>query len=115
MSNMAKLTVNPAPVAPAITQQPSNQTVNVGQKATFSVVATGTAPLSYQWQKNSAAIAGANSTSYTTPATVAGDNGAQFRVMVRNPAGNITSNMAMLTVNVPPGTPLWINNGQTRF
>jgi Ig-like domain-containing protein/immunoglobulin I-set domain protein len=104
-SNMAKLTVNPAPVAPAITQQPSNQTVNVGQKATFSVVATGTAPLSYQWQKNSAAIAGANSASYTTPATTAADNGAQFRVMVSNSAGNITSNMAKLTVNVPPTAP----------
>jgi hypothetical protein len=105
MSGMAKLTVTPAPVAPSITLQPANQTVNVGQTATFTVTATGTAPLTYQWQKNSIAIAGATSASYTTPATAAGDNGAQFRVVVSNSAGNATSNMAKLTVNVPPVAP----------
>jgi hypothetical protein len=105
MSGMAKLTVTPAPVGPSITLQPANQTVNVGQTATFTVTATGTAPLTYQWQKNSIAIAGATSASYTTPATAAGDNGAQFRVVVSNSAGNATSNMAKLTVNVPPVAP----------
>src|SRR6266581_9133408 len=39
-------------VAPYITTQPANQTVTAGQTASFSVVASGTAPLNYQWQKN---------------------------------------------------------------
>src|ERR1700758_5830485 len=51
---------------PSITTQPANQTVMAGQTATFTIVATGTAPLTYQWQKNGANIAGATSSSYTT-------------------------------------------------
>src|SRR2546421_9918059 len=49
----------PNPVAPAITTQPASQMVSVGQTATFTVAATGTAPLRYQWQKNGTAIGGA--------------------------------------------------------
>jgi hypothetical protein len=98
-SNSATLTVDPAPVGPSITTQPANQTVTVGLTATFSVVAAGTAPLMYQWQKNNANISGATAASYTTPATVSGDNGATFRVMVTNPVTSITSNSAILTVN----------------
>jgi hypothetical protein len=98
-SNAATLTVNAAPVAPAITAQPASQTVTAGQTATFAVVASGTAPLGYQWQKNGAAISGATSTSYTTPATTSSDNGAQFTVVVSNAAGSVTSNVATLTVN----------------
>jgi putative pyrroloquinoline-quinone binding quinoprotein len=85
--------------APAITTQPAVQVVNAGQTATFSVVAAGTAPLSYQWQKNLANISGANALSYTTPVTTAGDNGAAFRVVVSNSVGTATSNSATLTVN----------------
>ena len=98
-STMATLTVNAAAVAATITTQPANQTVTVGQTATFSVTATGTAPLSYQWQKNSANIGGATASTYTTPATVAADNGAKFDVVVSNTAGSQTSTMATLTVN----------------
>ncbi|HKN75462.1 MAG TPA: hypothetical protein VJW94_09820 [Candidatus Acidoferrum sp.] len=98
-SAMATLTVNAAAVSPTITTQPANQSVNVGQTATFSVTATGTAPLSYQWQKNSANITGATAASYTTPATAATDNGAKFDVIVSNTAGTQTSTMATLTVN----------------
>ena len=101
-SNAAILTVNPAPVAPSITTQPASQTVTAGQTATFSVTASGTAPLSYQWRKNGTAISGATAASYTTPATPAADNGAQFSVVVTNSAGSVTSNAATLTVNVPP-------------
>jgi len=101
-SNQAILTVNSAPVAPTITTQPANQTVAAGQTATFSVVATGTAPLTYQWQKNGSAISGATATSYTTPVTTTADSGELFRVVVTNSAGNVTSNSATLTVN--PGT-----------
>jgi len=98
-SNPAMLTVTATPVGPSITTQPANQTVNAGQTATFSVVAAGTAPLTYQWQKNNSNIPSANSASYTTPATLSGDNGATFRVIVTNPVTSITSNSATLTVN----------------
>jgi hypothetical protein len=104
-SNTATLTVNAAPVAPTITTQPANQTVTAGQTATFSVVATGTAPLSYQWQKNGANIAGATSSSYTTPTTTSFDNGARFTVMVSNTVGSATSNAATLTVNAASVAP----------
>ena len=90
------------PVAgPSITAQPVSQTVTAGQTATFSVAATGTAPVSYQWQKNGTAISGANSSNYTTPATTSSDNGAKFTVVVSNSAGSVTSNAATLTVTAP--------------
>jgi hypothetical protein len=101
-SAQATLTVSSAPVAPTITTQPVNQTVSAGQTATFSVVASGTAPLTYQWQKNGSAITGATAASYTTPVTTTADSGELFRVVVSNSAGNVTSNSATLTVN--PGT-----------
>src|SRR5215831_10137758 len=88
------------PGAPSIMMQPQNASVIVGQTATFSVTANGTQPLSYQWQKNQANIAGATSANYTTPATVAGDNGTTFRVIVSNGMQpNATSNSATLTVS----------------
>ena len=101
-SNAAILTVTAAPVAPSITTQPVSRTVTAGQTATFSVIASGTSPLSYQWNKNSSAISGATSSTYTTPATTSSDNGAQFMVTITNSAGAITSNPATLTVNTPP-------------
>jgi len=85
-------------VAPAITAQPTNQRVVIGAKATFTVTATGTAPLSYQWQKGATSIAGATASSYTTPATMLADDGSSFQVIVSNSAGSVTSNSAMLTV-----------------
>ncbi len=99
-SSAATLTVS-SPSAPVITQQPSNQTVTVGQTATFSVAATGTAPLSYQWEKGTTPISGATAASYTTPATTSSDNGSQFKVVVSNSAGSITSSAATLTVSSP--------------
>ncbi|HEX2711997.1 MAG TPA: immunoglobulin domain-containing protein, partial [Candidatus Acidoferrales bacterium] len=54
---------NSTPVGPSIMTQPTSQTVPPGQTATFSVGATGTAPLSYQWRKNGVAISGATSSS----------------------------------------------------
>jgi hypothetical protein len=99
----ATLTVNTAPTAPAITSQPANQTVTVGQTATFAVIATGTAPLSYQWQKNGANIGGATAASYTTPATVSGDTASNFEVVVSNSVGSVTSSKATLIVNAASG------------
>ena len=101
-SNNATLTVTAANVAPAITTQPANQTVTVGQTATFSVLATGSGTLSYQWRRNGTNISGANASSYTTPNTTTADTGSSFSVMVSNSAGNMASNNAMLTVNTAP-------------
>ena len=94
-SNNATLTVR---TPPTITTQPADTTVRAGQKAKFSVTATGTAPLNYQWTKNGANITGATKASYTTPPTTAADNGALFAVIVSNLAGSVTSNNAILTV-----------------
>jgi len=101
-SNPATLTVTSAPVAPSIVTQPTNKSVTAGQPATFSVTATGTAPLAYQWKRNGGDISGANSASYTIPATTALDNGAQFTATVSNSVSSATSNTATLTVGVPP-------------
>jgi hypothetical protein len=89
------------PVAPTVSQ-PASITVPLGQTATFSVTATGTGTLTFQWFKNGTPIAGANSNSYTTPPTVAGDTGAVFTVIVSNSAGSVTSGPATLTVQLPP-------------
>jgi hypothetical protein len=97
-SQQAFLTVTAA-AAPAISTQPANQSVTAGQAATFSVVASGSPPLSYQWQLNGAAIAGATSSSYTTPAATDANSGQQFRVTISNSVGSITSINATLTIN----------------
>jgi O-glycosyl hydrolase len=88
--------------APTITTQPASATVTVGQTATFSVAASGTAPFTYQWSKNGAAISGATGSSYTTPATATADSGSTFSVVVTNSAGSATSSNATLTVNAAP-------------
>jgi parallel beta-helix repeat protein len=96
------------PVTPSITTQPASKTVTAGQTTTFSVAASGEAPLTYQWRKNGTSINGATSTTYSTPATAASDSGSQFSVVVSNSAGNVTSNAAILIVNAAPGAPLQI-------
>lgn len=103
LATSSNVTVGSAPIAPSITTQPANTTVLAGQTATFSVVANGTAPLTYQWQKNGANISGGNSSSCTTSAVTTSDNGATFRVIVTNSSGTTTSNNALLTVT--QGTP----------
>jgi hypothetical protein len=75
-SAIATLTVNPAPVPPSIITQPANVTVTEPAGAGFSVAATGTAPLGYQWRRNGVNVGGATSSSYTlTPTAAASDNG----------------------------------------
>jgi hypothetical protein len=85
---------------PTITQQPQNQTVNQGQTATFAVAAVGTAPLSYQWRFNGAAIAGATSPTFAIP-NAQPSNAGNYDVVVSNPFGSATSAVAVLTVQVP--------------
>ena len=101
VSTVATLTVN---TAPSITVPPSNQTVAVGETATFtvSVSVTGNLPLSYQWSKNSVSIAGATSQSYTTPVTAQTDSGEQFSVVVSNTLGSAPSTAATLTIIAAP-------------
>lgn len=85
------------PQAPAITQHPANVTVAAGQQATFTVAASGSQPLTYQWQRGTTNIAGATSPTLSFTATAA-DNGATFRAVVTNSAGTAISNAATLTV-----------------
>jgi hypothetical protein len=98
----ALLTVN---VPPAITSQPTGQTVVAGQSASFSVTATGTAPLSYQWRLNGTPIAGATVSSYTRNNAQPADAGS-YSVVITNVASSVTSSDAVLTVNVPPAITL---------
>ena len=90
--------------APYFISQPQNQTVAVGHTASFKVEVGGGQPLYYQWQKNEANIAGAQSLSFTTSNLSLTDSGAQYRVVVTNTSGRITSTVATLTVlnNQPP-------------
>lgn len=93
--------------APSITTNPANRTVSMGQSASFSVAASGTAPMTYQWQRNGANIANATSSTYTLQSTSASDNGATFRAVVSNSWGTATSTAATLTVlsnGAPTGT-----------
>jgi phosphatidylinositol-3-phosphatase len=99
---------------PSITTQPQSQTVTAPAAATFTVVAGGTSPLTYQWSENGKAITGAIAPSYTTPPTSAADNGAQFTVIVTNGAGSTTSVPVTLTVNpFPPSLSVTLGSGQS--
>lgn len=86
---------------PAISSHPANQSVLVGQPASFTVSATGTQPLSFQWQRNMVDIAGGTSQTFNIASTALSDNGAKFRCIVTNSAGSATSNEATLTVVTP--------------
>ena len=91
------------PTIPSITTQPANKTVAAGAKATFKVAASGTG-LSYQWQyKTSSSTwkdkSGATKASYTVTAKES-YNGIQYRCVVSNAAGSVTSSAAKLTVTV---------------
>jgi DNA-binding beta-propeller fold protein YncE len=95
------LVVEPGVVPPTIQTQPAAVAVSPGQSAAFSVVAQGTAPLSYQWFKNGAAINGATSATFSV-ANAQVENAANYSVRVTNAAGSTLSNNALLTVNTVP-------------
>lgn len=91
------------PTAPVITDEPDNQTIQSGATATLSVTATGTAPLSYQWYvgptgDTSNPIAGADQSSYTTPALVAATS---YWVRVTNAQGSDDSATATVSIAAP--------------
>jgi len=90
--------------APAITAQPVSQTVSASSNATFSVTATGTAPLSYQWRFNGTPIANATNATLAL-SNVQTNQAGSYSVVITNVAGTITSSVASLTVNqLTPGT-----------
>src|SRR5262249_10340370 len=114
LAQMVAFKVGGTTVAPpAITAQPTNVTVNAGTPATFSVVATGTGTLTYQWQKliggtwvnisssNTSPFIGATSPNFTINSPVASDAGSYW-VVVTNAGGNTVSSTVTLTVNVAP-------------
>src|SRR5580700_5417466 len=87
---------NPATAAPTIT---------VGQAATFSVTASGDAPMNYQWFMNGAA-AGTNSSAFSIAQTATGQTGAQIFVVVTNAGGSATSATVTLTVTAAATAPM---------
>jgi hypothetical protein len=103
-SGDASLTVND----PLITAQPANGTNFVGTTAIFSVSATGTAPLGYQWVRNGInCLADTNNVSGATGTTltltnVAPNDAGSYAVIVTNPAGTLASQSAILLVLAPP-------------
>src|SRR5262249_11127995 len=108
LSTTSSVTLNTTVTAPSITQQPTSQTVTTGQSATFSVTASGTGPLSYQWQKlvngTWTNISGATSPAFTISSAQA-SNAGQYEVVVSNSAGSVTSNSVSLTVNAAVTAP----------
>ena len=84
--------------APTLASQPESLTVLPGQPATFTVSATGTPSLRYQWQRNGTDLSGQTSASLTLASVQLTDSGARFRVRVSNDYGSVLSNEAILTV-----------------
>ena len=103
-SNAATLTVSATATAPSISTQPTSRTVTAGSTTTFSVVASGTAPLTYQWKLGGTNISGATSASYTI-ANVQSANAGSYTVTVTNSVGSVTSNAATLTVSATATAP----------
>lgn len=92
------------PATISITTQPAGVIATAGQLVTLRVVASGTAPLSYQWFKGGLSLAGATSDTLTLSSVQASDAGS-YTVVVSNNEGSATSQPATVTVNVPPPTP----------
>ena len=86
---------------PSISSNPVSQTVNAGNLATFSVVASGTPPLSYQWRRNGATVSGETDSAINI-ANAQHSNAGSYDVVVTNLGGSATSLAAVLTVLDPP-------------
>ncbi len=89
---------------PAITDQPASLDINLGQNATFTVGVAGTAPFTYQWYFNGAALGGATGASYTVDDAQQSQAGS-YTVSVANSNGAVTSAAAVLAVSLPAGYP----------
>ena len=100
-STNAALTVHLPPAIAVGASQPQPQTVIQGSNATFSVTATGDAPLSYQWRLGGANLVGATNNPLVLTGVLTNQAG-NYSVVVSNPYGSVTSLNALLTVRVPP-------------
>ena len=89
---------------PVITIQLNSSSVTSGSAASFSVVASGTAPFTYQWRKDGSSISGATSSTYSISSTSRSDAGS-YTVVVTNSVGSATSNAATLTVTAAATAP----------
>jgi Putative Ig domain/Immunoglobulin domain/Immunoglobulin I-set domain len=106
ISAPASLTVLSLFVPPSITAQPYMSTVSAGSSVTFTVGASGTPPLTYQWLLNGVPIGGSTAPSITIPSVQGGDAGT-YSVVVTNPAGSTTSTGAVLTVTAAGVAPIF--------
>ena len=97
-SSIVSLSVSAAGTPPTITQQPSNALVTAASNASFSVAATGTAPLSYQWRKDGVAINGEIAATLGL-INVQTNQAGNYTVVITNAYGSITSSVAALIVN----------------
>ena len=102
-SDPATLTV---PTAPAVTTQPSSQTITGGQQVTFTAAASGAPTPTLQWQVSTDGVSftnitAATSASYSFTASQA-DSGEEFQAVFTNSAGSATSDPATLTVQTAP-------------
>jgi hypothetical protein len=107
------LTVN---TVPTITTQTTNQTVNAGQNATFTIIGSGNPPPAYQWQgsvdggttwtnlANSTAYSGVTTSTLVVINPPASVNGSQLRCLASNSTGTAASNGFVLTVIAPPSS-----------
>lgn len=96
VSETATLTVRP-PELPVIQDGPSDRTVQEDEDVSFSVWASGTAPLQFQWLRNGVPIPNATSSYYSISSVTLSDAG-DYAVVVTNAAGSVTSPSARLTV-----------------
>lgn len=102
----AALTVTPA--APSVTSVPTTQTSAPGATATLTVVASGTAPLTYQWRKAGVALTGNTSATTATlsiPGATTADSGS-YDVVITNALGSTTSAAITLNITVIPPDPV---------
>lgn len=97
--------VPPLPQAPAVTVQPQNQTVTVGDTATFAIVASGNPSPDYQWQFEGSPLSGATNSALTLTNVAFSDAG-NYWVTIANALGTTNSQPATLTVNPPPAQPV---------